>query len=177
MMAVARVGLALALAVVPAGVAHGDESKRAAGLADFCEVCPAALLAPSGLPAALEARDFSKSVTGNPGATVGATLHASADGMRTVTLTRYRFSDFSIASCIVSFSEPLSIDELADLRRRLEAQALVGRLEGELIEPMPGLNIGTLKRPGNSPIMTVNITATAKVTTLTMNRWDLLPSK
>lgn len=177
MRAVSPAASALVLGVVFLGVPLAGEGKREAGVADFVYVCPAALLARSGLHAAIEARGLSKKATGNPGARIGATLYASADGGRIVTLARHHFSDFSMASCIVSFLEPLSTDELADLRKRLEGQPLVARLEGELIEATPGVRTGILKRPGNAPIVTVNITATATSATLTMNRWDPMPGK
>jgi hypothetical protein len=168
---------ALSLGVVLLGVAHAEESKREAGIADFVDVCPAALLTPGGLPAALKARGLSKKVTGNPGVRIGATLYASADGRRIVTLAHYQFSDLSMASCTVSLLEALSTDDLADLRTRLEGHASVASLEGELIEATRGLRTGILKRPGNAPIVTINITTTKKLTTLTMNSWDLMPGK
>jgi hypothetical protein len=161
------------LCCLPSGLVSAGEGERAASMADFIDVCAAALLAPAELPAAKTARGLSEpeNAVAPPG--VDATLYASADGQRTVTITRHHFSDLDMASCLVSFPELLGKDELAALRRKLEAVPAVGRLEGELMEASPSLHIGTLKRPGNAPIVTVNVTAAKTVTTLVMNRWDI----
>jgi len=157
--------------------ASAAEKERAARAADFSEVCTAALLHPGELDAASKARGLSRVEEAVPWGGAHATLYAADGAERTVTVTRHHFSDLDMTICLVSFPEPLSKDELAALRAKLESPSALGRLEGELVDAAASLRLGLLKRPGNAPIVTVNVTVTGMATTLVMNRWDPAPGK
>jgi hypothetical protein len=162
-------------ALATATGAQADE--RAEGEADFIGICPVALLDAAQLSSALGARGLVRAANAKPAATWDATIYESAGSKRSVTVNRQSFSDFSMASCLVSISAPMSLAELGSLRAHLEGQRTIGKLEGEVVQATPAFQLALLKRPGNSPIVTVNVSSTLTSTTLMINRWDLRAPK
>jgi hypothetical protein len=168
-------GVALAVATSPITATAQQPWETAS--ADFANICVASLLAQKELSAALAERGMAEQTQTLAPLGWDGTVYMAADGTRNVTVTRQRYSDLKISNCITSASKTASRDELTSLRRQLEAHPRVGKLEEQIVEGSPAIKIVALKRPGNAPIITFNLTATSSVTTLSMNRWDLQRGK
>ena len=102
-------------------------------------------------------------------------LFPAADGDRGITVSRQTYSDLKISNCVSTVLISASRDELSALRGKLEAHPKIGKLEGGILDAAPTAKIGTFKRPGNAPILTINVSTSGRATTLNMNRLDVQP--
>jgi hypothetical protein len=164
------------LLIVMAATPGRAAAARAVAEGDFVAVCTAALLNPGALPSVLAERGLAAAVERTLRPTVEVTVYASADGERTVTLNRERYSDFTAANCVVAGDFPSSITEIETLRGQLERSGKA-RIEGEILEPAGALRVAHFKRMGNDPVILINVSATSNTTVYTMIRWDLQPGQ
>lgn len=159
---------AIAALSLVATSAMADEASAA--IDAYLAVCPAALLAPDALPARLDTAGLRRDIS-VPVGSMTTTGYVSADGSVTVSVTTLKFSDAIRRSCVVGVLVPLTFAALTELRARLEADPVVGPLEGRIL-PMPGgIVTAYLKRPGLDPLVGVTLTATASVASLVMDSW------
>jgi hypothetical protein len=80
-----------------------------------------------------------------------------------------------LVTCTVVIGVSAAYDDLTALRTLLEAEPLIGRLEGRIVTATPNVRVATFKRPGNAPIVTFTFTTSATTASLVMTRLDLQP--
>ena len=109
--------------------------------------------------------------------TIDLTVYARDGTGRTVTVNRQRFPDAALETCQVSGLFAFSQESIRALRAALEADARLGRVDGETLDVPQGTLIATFKRAGNDPVLTVQVTASPQAALLTMTHWDLKPGQ
>ncbi len=157
------------------GMARAEEPQVVA-LSDFASVCPAALLGAGGLDEALARAGLQESY----GATIRNAVsrnYVSADGKRLVAVIRQTFADSERGYCTVGVIGAVAPDAVLGLRATLEANPLLGPLDGEIIAPAPGIVSATLKRPGLAPLVVVILNASGSVASLALETWASTPPR
>lgn len=165
--------------------AADDDAKSRAFLDAAAEACPAILMRPDTASATLVQLGFNEKAAGALSATwITRSYQRMGPGTAAtvVVVSSKTFTDATLRSCQMTMTiDPQDVD-LAAIRARLEADPEIGRLEGDLAVTLPQLlgrtNDGAafLKRPGSSPILTVHITKTPRMSIVVMSRTDLKPS-
>src|SRR5262245_33304417 len=112
---------ALATAAVAADIPKAAQA--------FVDVCPAALLPPDQLHDALTAAGLTKSI-GLPFASIRADGYSTEDDSISVSITTHWYTDATHESCIVAFIEPVEFKGMLDIQAALEANPLIGHLQG-----------------------------------------------
>src|SRR6478736_4060821 len=92
--------------------------------------------------------------------------NASSSSTASATRTQRR----QTARCRVCSARPRRDSDR--LRAKLETQAPIGKLDGEIYRVPQSSIFASFKRLGNDPVLTIQATATAQSTVLTMTRWD-----
>ena len=169
--------LITATGVLTVSAAMAQQGEAAASLDDFVKVCTASALTPAELPAALSEQGLAKVVETNLRATVELVVYAKEGTGRGVHVTRQRFADAVLTTCQVSGLFASSEEDVRSLRANLEKNPRLGKVEGEIIKVTPTTLVATLKRTGNDPLLTVQVTASPQSTVLSMTHWDLKPGQ
>jgi hypothetical protein len=168
-----QLSLAAAAAALFASPALAEQSEASASVEDFVLGCTAALMAPAdGFANYLATSGFAKAAETSLQPTIDVTAYDKSGTARGLIINRQRFSDAIVTNCQVSGSFPSSEDDVRALRAKLEAQPLVAKLDGEVYKVPQATILASFKRPGSDPVLTVNVTAGAQITLLTMTRWD-----
>jgi hypothetical protein len=173
-MRIARAAIAVAAVVAATGSAAAQQG-FAAGTANIMSVCIAALLTPESLPAELNARGMEDVGPMQLPPGWDGTIYAANGGKMGITVGHQRYSDFRITTCTLVIAVSAAYDDLVGLRKLLEADRRIGKLEGRIVTATPAVRMATFKRPGNAPIVTFNFTTSATATSLVMSRMDLQP--
>jgi hypothetical protein len=138
-------------------------------------VCAASIMRPLTFPEMAKGTGYGLAAAIEISATQKA--QSFSKGERSVSINELTFSDASTKSCLMTLTDPFSLDDVKALKTRIEADPDIGKLDGEAGSPKaPGMamnmHFGTFKRPGANPIITVNVFATDRITTITFSRTD-----
>jgi hypothetical protein len=139
-------------------------------------VCAASIMRPNTFQEMVSGTGYGLAAAIDVSATQKAQSFSKGD--RSVNINELTFSDASTKSCLVTLTDPFTLDDVNALKTRIEADPDIGKLDGEPGSPeAPGMamrmHFGSFKRPGTNPIITVNVFATDRVTTITFSRTDL----
>ncbi len=162
-----------AMAFCVIALSPGQASADASGLREietFVSVCPAALLAADTLAPILDGAGLTSAMEWPMGSTTVA-AYANADGTQTLSITTQHFSDAIRQNCVLAVLAPLDAAAVEEVRRRLEANPLLGLLEGEVVQFAPGNVSGFFKKPGVSPLVAASVNASRAAATLTLETW------
>jgi len=162
----------LLLAVLAASPTLAAQEDAAESVEDFVVGCATVLMAPDKLPDFLKAAGFEKAGEMSLRPTIDVTAYAKDGGKRLLIVNRQRYADATATNCQVSGLFGSSEEGLGSLRAKLETQAPIGKLDGEIYRVPQSSIFASFKRLGNDPVLTIQATATAQSTVLTMTRWD-----
>ena len=169
--------LLVSTGILMTSAAVAQPGEAAGSFDDFVKVCTASTLAPSDLSAALSEGGLAKAVETNLRPTVELIVYAKDGTDRSVQVTRHRFPDAVLTNCQVSGLFASSEEDVRAMRAKLEKHPRLGKIEGEIIKVTPTTLVATLKRAGNDPLLTIQVTGSAQSTVLSMAHWNLRPGQ
>jgi len=163
--------LARSALVLAAICLAGGPAKAEGTMADFTELCTAAVLSRTDLDAARAATGLSR-ISNQPIAFGWQTAtFMGKDTPRTVVVTSQVYPDAERETCVVELDRVLSFEDAAALKTSLEGKSSLGPLDGKIYSSDTGPQ-GTLKRPGLEPLLTITISSAPERSVLTMDLWQ-----